>query len=347
MKRLPARWKFQLHLAYRLISNSSSGIPDLPIPLDTVRIDATSICQLQCPACPTGKGTNNEGTVGWGFLKFDHFKDFVDRHPTIKHIELSSWGEIFLNPQLEEIIAFAHRKNISLSALNGVNLNTASDEILECLVKYEFSYLLVSIDGVSNETYQIYRKGGDFHTVIDNIRKINLYKQRYDTGFPILCWQFVIFGHNEHELPEARQMAEELDMEFRPKLNTSPHFAPVKDREFVRKESRVGAADMWEYKKKHNMDYGAFCWELWNSPQINWDGKLLGCCVNIWDDFGNVFEDGLEECLQSERYVYAKKMLAGEKKAREDIPCTHCRVYQEMSRPLTLEDIHERTMNLP
>ena len=66
------------------------------------------------------------------------------------------------------------------------------------------------------------------------------------------------------------------------------------------------------------------CNSLWFLPQINWDGKLLGCCVNIYSDFGNVFESGLEKCLGSEAYTYAQKMLLGLAKTRDDIACSKC-----------------------
>lgn len=46
------------------------------------------------------------------------------------------------------------------------------------------------------------------------------------------------------------------------------------------------------------------------NPQINWDGKLLGCCLNFWGDFGgNAFEQGLEHVLSSENLAYARRML--------------------------------------
>ena len=71
-----------------------------------------------------------------------------------------------------------------------------------------------------------------------------------------------------------------------------------------------------------------FCHQLWNEPQINWDGKLLGCCMNTWSDFGrNVFKTGN---LRTERIEYAKRMLLGEAPARDDIPCTACGEYAAM-----------------
>jgi hypothetical protein len=36
-----------------------------------------------------------------------------------------------------------------------------------------------------------------------------------------MLWQFIVFGHNEHEIPVALAMAEERCMEFRTNLSDS------------------------------------------------------------------------------------------------------------------------------
>ena len=72
---------------------------------------------------------------------------------------------------------------------------------------------------------------------------------------------------------------------------------------------------------------GKICTQLWLQPQINFDGKVLGCCVNYRGDFGNAFQEGLYECLNSEKMSYARQMLLGYKEGREDIPCTTCKYY--------------------
>lgn len=292
----------------------------------SIRIEASSLCQLRCPICPQ---TGDLGVVGRGYLRFSDFKNFVNNYPHFKKIELSNYGEIFLNPELKEIMKYAYTKNISLMALNGVNLNTVSEEILECLVKYQFKVMGISVDGATNETYTIYRRGGNFDKVIENIKTINYYKQKYRTEFPKLFWQFVVFGHNEHELPVARKMAEALNMQFVPKLNWSDSFSPIRNKEFVKKE--IGFISRQEYAQKTKKIYLAdVCTQLWFDVQVNWDGKLLGCCTNRWGDFGNVFESTLHGCVKSEKYLYAKKMLLGLKKERKDIPCSQCPTYQKM-----------------
>lgn len=190
----------------------------------SIRIEASSACQLKCPSCPTGQGLLKT-SVGSGFLKFKDFQNLIDKNSWVKDIELSNWGEIFLNPGLIQIMQYAHEKGVRLTANNGVNFNTASDEVLEGLVKYQFASLNCSIDGASADTYAIYRRQGSFENVIANIKKVNLYKAKYNSPYPQLRWQFVVFGHNEHEIAAASAMAAALDMAFYVKLSWDEDFS--------------------------------------------------------------------------------------------------------------------------
>jgi len=294
-----------------------------------IRLEASSFCQLRCPSCPTTSKTIHPA-VGSGFLGLRDFQTLLVESPWLKEIELSNYGEIFLNPDLLEIIKFACERNVALKADNGANLNNVKENVLEGLVKHKFRSITCSIDGASNETYKVYRVKGNFEIVIENIRKINLFKQKFQSEYPLLKWQFVVFGHNEHEIPLARKLASELNMKFFLKLSWDTQFSHVRDQELVRKE--IGAASREEFKQKHGVDYmQEICRQLWEQPQINWDGKVLGCCRNFWGDFGgNAFRDGLLKSLNNEHIRYARDMLLGKKVARENIPCTTCSIYLGM-----------------
>jgi nucleoside-diphosphate-sugar epimerase/MoaA/NifB/PqqE/SkfB family radical SAM enzyme len=301
----------------------------------TVCIDASSVCQLNCRSCPTASGAIAKG-IGAGMLRFENFKKIIDENPWICEVELSNWGEIFLNPDLEKIMCYGYKTGVTLSADNGTNLNTVSEDVLKALVKYKFRSLTCSIDGASQEVYSMYRVNGNFDHVIENIRKINYYKNKYCTDFPKLLWQFVAFGHNEHEIVKARALARELNMNFYVKLSWNDlydrPFSPIKDRGVIKKETGLDVADRQEYKEKYGKNYiSDSCQILWLAPRIHFDGKLLGCCINHWGDYGNVLEGGLENCLNGEKINYAKKMLLGLEEAREDIPCSNCKLYKEMN----------------
>ncbi len=297
---------------------------------DWIRIETSTLCQLNCPCCIQASG--DLGIFGKGYLTFDNFKEFVDTYPNFSNIEISNNGEIFLNPDIDRIIEYAFKKNITLEAFNGVNLNTVKESTLENLVKYRFRVLSVSIDGASSNTYSIYRQGGSFNQAIENIKKINEFKENYHSHLPILVWQMIPFSHNEHEIDKAKKMAASLKMDFVVRLNLNPEYAPIKSSEPVRNKAEVKASSLSNFEEIHEEAYNlTSCGQLWAVPQINWDGKLLGCCMNKFSDYGNVFELGLEKCLFGEKYQYAKQMLLGREKPREDIPCTECPVFKAMN----------------
>ena len=221
----------------------------------------------------------------------------------------------------------AHARGVTLSAMNGANLNTVKPAVLEALVRYRFRTLTVSIDGASQQTYSQYRVGGDFDTVLGNIRSINEHKARHKSRFPMLIWQFIAFGFNEHEIEAAGELAQSLGMKFFLKLAWGD-FSPVRDRPHIRRLAQYASRD--EYLQQTGVEYlgDSICSQLWKAPQINSDGKVLGCCRNFWSEFGgNAFTDGLDAVANSEKMHYARAMLTGDAPARDDIPCTTCSIY--------------------
>jgi MoaA/NifB/PqqE/SkfB family radical SAM enzyme len=304
---------------------------EAPVSPRRIRLEASSHCQLRCPSCPTTAGAIHPA-IGSGFLKFEDFRHLIDRNPTLEHIEISNYGEVFLNPHLLQILEYAHSRGVAIAVENGANLNHVTDEVLEGLVKYQVRTMLCSIDGASSQSYPIYRVRGDFDVVINNIEKINVFKRQYRSHLPRLIWQFVVFGHNEHEIPAARQLAAQLGMEFCTKLTWDGTFSPIRDKAFVQAQTGGQPTTREEFEAAHGKKYLAdTCHQLWDEPQINWDGKVLGCCRNFWGDFGgNAFRDGLSASIASEKMTYAREMLRGRRPPRQDIPCTTCEMYHAM-----------------
>ena len=295
-----------------------------------IRVEASSFCQLRCPLCPTTAGAINPA-IGNGFLRFDDFRALLDDNPSIARVELANYGEALLNPHLLEILEYADSKAVAITFSVGVNLNHATDELLEGLVKCRVRHITCSIDGSSSETYRVYRVRGNFNKVIEHIERINYFKHKHQSEFPELTWQFVVFGHNEHEIPVAREMANKLGMAFCTKITWDTKFSPIRDKVFVRVQSGE-AATRQEYELIHGKKYlSSICQQLFDDPQINWDGKNLGCCRNFWGDFGgNAFADGLRACFNHEKMNYARAMLRGRAPPRDDIPCSTCEMYHSM-----------------
>jgi MoaA/NifB/PqqE/SkfB family radical SAM enzyme len=270
-------------------------------------------------------------------LKFERFKRLLDDEPQIKSIELSNWGEIFLNPDLLKMMEYAHARGVTLTAGNGVNLNFLPDSVAEGLVRYRFGEITCSIDGATDETYRRYRKGGRLSVVLENIGKINECKLRYRSSNPRLTWQFIVFNHNEHEIEQAKELANSLSMQFRLKLAWDTENAPSAESSYadlIRSESGTGSTNRSDYEKRNDESYlqAEVCSQLFRTPQINYDGRVLGCCVNHWGDFGNAFEQGLSAVVEGEKYSYASRMLEGLAPERDDIPCSQCHNYRRMQK---------------
>jgi len=294
-----------------------------------IRIDAASVCQLRCPGCLTGR-QELPRVVGSGLLKVEDFRALLDKHPEVREVELSNWGEVLLHPDLADLLRVAHERNVAITFNNGVNLNTASDEALDAIVKYGVRAMVVSIDGATQEAYVKYRVRGNIADVIANIQKLNELKRQYDTSFPVMTWKMILFAHNQHEIADARRQALGLGMSFRTEINANGDFDGLPDEEAAREDSGLSVVTYGEHVEATGSTLvKKYCHQLWNEPQVNWDGKILGCCMNTWSDFGgNAFVDGLE----TERLDYAKKMLQGRAPERDDIPCTTCSEYVAMKK---------------
>ena len=302
----------------------------------TLTIEPNAGCQLRCPTCPTTSG-GYPPVVGSGYLRCRNLLQLLDANPGITDVELESRGEMFLNPELLPIMEGAFERNVILSNPSGVNLNTVREGVLEGLVKYRFRHLCCSIDGATPETYGVYRVGGNLERVLSHVREINRLKREYRSESPRLTWQFVVFGHNEHELPLARRLAEELEMDFQPKMTWEERggaaYSPIRDREFVMAETGWPAVTRSEYEKLTGRNYMRnVCCALWSSPRVNWDGKILGCCWNSWAEFGgNAFEEGYMRSINRESIRYARAMLTGKAPRRDNLPCSECELYLAMS----------------
>ena len=298
-----------------------------------LRIDLTSFCQLKCPTCPmTYKPINDKQ----GYVTVEQFVNLLENNPFINEIELANHGEIFLNPDLLEILKYSYEKNIKLTCDVGSNFNNVKLEVLEGLVKYQLKSMKLSIDGASQETYSQNRVGGNFEVVMKNIDILNEFKQKYNSRFPKLNWTFIIYGNNEHELPKAKKMALNKGMTFQPKLNWDSKTSPIIDKEFVKTHTGFTSFTVEEYKEKNkeHVDFiHTMCNMMWTAPQVNSDGEIFGCCRFLRMPFGkNAFRDGYLEAINSDEIQYARNMLVGLVPDSGKNQCSACFVYQDMKK---------------
>ena len=292
-------------------------------------IDTTNICQLKCPLCHTGLGTVNRQK---GVMHFDLFKKTIDE---IKDyciwLSLYSWGEPFLNKEIDRYVAYAHSANMATIISSNLN-KPLTPEMAERLIRSGLDVLIVSLDGTTQEVYEVYRVGGQLERVIDNIKVLANKKTELGSVTPYLEWQFIVMRQNEHQIPEAQRMAKELAVDGLVLKNVDfPHGAEGADLAERWSPIHMEGFRTDEPFAKPYAENGTRCWRLWRSAVINWDGGYAPCCylTDAADDFGDVRTHSIKEIWNNEHYLNARGLFDHGPVTESYVGCMDCNVYLE------------------
>jgi len=148
-------------------------------PFQTVMIEVTAICNLDCPICPARR-TENLMVRETKQISEQDFRRIVDlTHDMTETYCLNMWGEPVLHRKFQEFIDYisARGRNIWFST----NLNY-SGRIAEALSANPLLHIICSIDGWDEASYLDYRWGGRFELMRKNLAilaggKCNVYPQ--------------------------------------------------------------------------------------------------------------------------------------------------------------------------
>ena len=305
-------------------------------------IDPLNVCNLRCPLCLTGTG---DLPLKPGKMKLDRFRALIDEiAPHTFKIIMYNWGEPFLHKDILPMVRHAHERRVG--TVISSNLNILPEGGAEAVVRSGLDDLVVSCDGLSQEVYAKYRRGGKVETVIENLRKLVEAKKRLRSRTPMIEFQYLVFRHNEHEASRAEEFAYDLGVDFvrltQPYLDeANPEFQPASDTDFVRPQyqdappENADKLDIFRPTADQEACAKEFpspikCFWPWRSMTINWNGQVDPCCRgNYFDAFGNVFDDGFAAVWNGPEYHYARKWITG--KVGQDDPkrivCRGCPGY--------------------
>ena len=282
-----------------------------------ISLDPTNHCDLKCPLCPTGLG---DKTVERGSIKLEQFKSIINKlGKNLQSINLYSWGEPLLHKSLVDMIRYS-AKTHNIRTITSVHLGNLSNEQVEGIVTSGLDKLIVSIDGVTQEIYEIYRVGGDIEKVFNNMRRLVEAKKRHNSNLNIV-WNFLVMKQNEHQLESAREMAEKIGVEItfsvmRTNLKndilekTADNLE--KDKQWVPENPDFNPYDL---EKKIQKNPITFCKRPWMETFINWNGDVFPCGCVVTEkqySYGNVFEKDFDDIWNGEKYIAARKELLGQ-----------------------------------
>jgi len=284
-------------------------------------IEPANWCMLRCPQCPVGlRGA--AASADRQLMQEDLCRRVIDQAaPTAHTVIFHFQGEPLLNPALPQMIAYAHARN--LYTMLSTNAQTLTPALAEQLVGSGLDRIIISVDGLTQESYAHYRVGGHLDRALAGMRALADCKKQTGCG-PEIVLQCLLLRSNEAEWPLFRERYKALGAD-RLEMKTA-QFYDYKD----------GNPDMptdLRYARYTRNADGTYrlkqplrnrCYRLWSGCVVTTDGTVLPCCFDKDHTYrlGNLNGQSLAEIMHSEAASHFRRALL---KNRAGIPiCTNC-----------------------
>ncbi len=304
-------------------------------------VDPCNVCQLRCPLCPTGTG-DLERSQGW--MRLDEYQTILAKiAPYAVEVSLHNWGEPLLNRNIFDIIASTSRLGIATNMSSNLSLDLP--DLGERLVTAGLEYLIVSMDGATQDVYSQYRVRGDIELVQRNVRSVVEAKRRLGSKTPIVEWQFLVFKHNEHEMDVARAMAPQLGVDRLRFRSPGPPIGEMENRDLEEKWMPTNPA-YWDFHpgrlRKEGYWWNEPCFYLYRSMTVNPGGGVAGCCIVYKEqqDFGNLLREDLEAIWNSPKYRASRALFGHQPIARAGSICDGCYLFNRHVSPNLVQPLN-------
>ncbi len=287
----------------------------------SLSVEPINICNLRCPECVTGSGKLLRKK---GKISKDDFEKIIDHvYKELCYLSLYFQGEPFLHPQFADFVCYAKSKGIFvMSSTNGHFLSKVN---ANAIARSKLDLLIISLDGITPESYRKYRRGGDFNQVISGIQTLVETKKELKINYPLIELQFIVFKHNEKEITLFKELGKKLGVD-KISIKSAQIYGPQPSSEILPPEnsaySRYGqdrAGEFYLLKRKRK-----YCWRQWSSAVVTWEGDMAPCCFDKDAEhaYGNIKKYdlyGLWKNRQAEQF--RKKLFK-----HEDLPdiCKNC-----------------------
>ncbi|MCA6363214.1 MAG: SPASM domain-containing protein [Bacteroidetes bacterium] len=279
----------------------------MPAQPAAIAVEPTTSCNLRCPECPSGLRSFTRPT---GMLDEAMFNRLVDQSAAhTAYLTFYFQGEPYLHPRFTEMVKYAaSRKMITVTSTNAHYLN---DENARNTVASGLSKLIISLDGITQETYSAYRVGGKLSTVLEGARRLLRMREEMKSATPFVTFQFLVVRANEHEVEAARQLAQEIgadEIVFKTaQLYDYENGNPLMPEN--ENYSRYVRMSNGKYKLRGKLFNQ--CWKMWHSCVVTWDGKVVPCCFDkdATHQLGSVQQHSLSEIWKSQPYINFRKNI--------------------------------------
>jgi len=264
-------------------------------------IELTNRCNLNCPFCLVGQQNSKELTAhdeldrDMGGMDVDLCQKIIidAKKFGIKEINLTFQGEplMYKRKWFLELVRLCKQNNLkSIFYTNGLLLD---QEYSRSIIMAGMEEIRFSVDGITQEVYELNRVGGKFEKVYQNMKDIVKVSKEENSKIKLI-WQFIALKNNENQIDKAREMANEIGINFEVKTfaESVPESAP-KNVKYRRKLKPLP------------------CTDIYNQVMVYWNGDVVACCYDLEGDqiMGNLRENSIEKIWNGEKYKNFRRNL--------------------------------------
>lgn len=258
--------------------------------LDTLfRIDfeLTSHCNSKCPQCPRYDMKGHvRGDLDVKHLEFELIKRLpVDQMQSLKEVFFcGNFGDPLMHPQLDQIIEIFEKQHIGIST----NASLRSKEWWKSLGERKNINVTFCIDGIG-EVHELYRRNTSYAKIMQNAEHFIKAGGQAD-------WQFIVFKHNEHQIEEAKDLANRMGFRkiffmYSDRFDTEDKWQVYDEGKYLydletaseqitlRKHLNVDDGDKWWKEMYRNKKEITCVWSKQKKLYIHSDGLVYPCCM--------------------------------------------------------------------
>lgn len=261
-----------------------------------VSVEPANFCNLRCPECPVGMANGHPQSGKAEMLRPEVWKTLLREIAPYAHtMQFYFQGEPLLNPDLPKMIHEAHEAG--LYTIVSTNAQGITFGLAEALVRSGLNRIIVSLDGISQQSYSAYRVGGDIEKVREALRLLHDVKQRLGSRTPVIEWQCLRLHTNEHEWAEMRRVYRRWGAD-RITLKTAQLYDYANGNPLMPADTRYARYTIGKDGKYHLKQslwrrlwgISAPCCRLWSGCVITTSGEVLPCCYDKAHahPFGNI-----------------------------------------------------------
>ena len=282
-------------------------------------IEPSNICQLACPQCPVGIAKKHpKGDTGPS--PRNPFPDYplsllADSFRYAHTVQFYFQGEPLLNPRLPELIREVAQQG--LYTIVSTNAQALDRSMAKRLVVSGLHRIVISMDGLSQSSYEAYRKGGSVEKARAAIRYLReereiARRQRLISGdYPIIELQCLLLRSNEREQALMRKTYRLLGADCLT-FKTAQFYdyqygnplMPARDRDRRYEQCADGTYRLKRHPLRrlwHALTGISPCYRLWAGCVLTTNGDVLPCCYDKSHThaYGNIHHASLPTLFRS------------------------------------------------